>query len=69
MCVLLPCPCLRVSCRVRREIRNHMFLRKVNKARMARLQRARAAGERAVECDLPAFEARSREATRTGTVV
>lgn len=50
-----------------REFRNHLFLRRVNAVRLSRLQRAKTAGERAVHCDLADFEARSREALRTGT--
>lgn len=47
-------------------MRNCLFLRKIDMARQSRFQRARTAGERAVQCDLPDFEARSREAGRTG---
>lgn len=51
-----------------RKVYNHLFLRKVNMAHQSRLQRARMAGERAVQQDLPEFEARSREAARTGSI-
>lgn len=50
-----------------REFRNHLFLRRVNAAHLSRLQQAKIAGERAVHCDLADYEARSREAYRTGT--
>lgn len=53
----------------RRHLRNHRFLRGANGARLSRLQRAKVAGQRAVQCDLADFEARSREAYRTGTRV
>lgn len=50
-----------------RHLRNYRFLRRVNGAHLSRLQRAKVAGQRSVQCDLADFEARSREAYRTGT--
>lgn len=49
-----------------REAHNRLFLRKVGRTRLARLEKARMAGRKAVHNDLPGFEARSREAMRAG---
>ncbi|CAN0467717.1 unnamed protein product, partial [Ectocarpus sp. 12 AP-2014] len=48
-----------------RELRIHRFRRRVVRARVSRVQQAKMAGQRAVQYDLPAFEARCREASRT----
>ncbi|CAM9201758.1 unnamed protein product [Ectocarpus fasciculatus] len=50
-----------------RELRIHRFRRRANRVRVSRIQQAKMAGQRAVQHDLPAFEARSREASRTAS--
>ena len=66
-----PCPvgpysAIRYDRFVRRVQRNNLFLRKIERARMARLHKSAMAAERAVSLELPEFEARSREAVQTG---
>ncbi|CAM9137868.1 unnamed protein product [Ectocarpus sp. 4 AP-2014] len=50
-----------------RELRIDRFRRRVVRARVSRIQQAKMVGQRAVQYDLPAFEARSREASRTAS--
>lgn len=51
---------------VSRELRNRRYSRKVERARLTRLQRVRTAGEKVVQYDIPEYEARARDTILTG---